>query len=102
MLISEVCAFAASGSAHEVAFLDKERFIDLFDGARVLTHCRSDGLDAHGSTFKFFNNSVEYSIIHVIKAVLIHIECRQAKAGNLHVDVPIAFDLGKVANTTEQ
>ena len=56
MLVSQIGALATTGRAHDEAFLDEEGLTDLFDGARVLAHRRSDGVHAHRTTLELVDD----------------------------------------------
>ena len=66
MLVSQIRAFAATGRAHDEAFLDEEGLADLLDSARVLAHCRGDGIDTDWTTLELVDDSSENPIVHVV------------------------------------
>ena len=86
MLISQIGAFAATGCAHDEAFLDEERLADLFNGAGVLTHRRGNGIHANWPTLELVDDGGENPIVHVVEAMLIHIERFQADFCDIQCD----------------
>ena len=74
MLVSQIRALAATGCAHDEAFLNKERLADLFNSARVLAYRCGDGVHANGPTLELVDDGQEDLVVHIIEAVLIHIE----------------------------
>ena len=102
MLIRQISALATARRAHDEAFLDEERLTDLLDGAGVLAHRRGDGVDTHRAALELIDDGREDLVVHVVKAVLVHVEGLQADAGNVDGDGTVALDLGEVADTAQQ
>ena len=83
MLVRQIGTLATTWCAHDEAFLDEEWLADFLDGARVLAHCRGYGIHTYWAAFKLINNGRENLVIHVIKAMLVHIESFQTNFCNV-------------------
>ena len=102
MLVRQIGALTTARRAHDEAFLYEERFTDFLDGAGILTHCRGDGVHTHRTTLELVNDGRKNLVVHVIKAVFIHIERFQTDAGDVDVYGAITLDLGKVTDSAQQ
>ena len=91
MLIRQIRALAATRGTHDEAFLDEERLADLLDGARVLSHRSSDGVDAHRTPLELVDDGREDLVVHVVEAMFVHIEGLQADAGDVNGDGAVAL-----------
>ena len=102
VLVSQFGDFAAARGAHQVALLDEERFIDLFHGAGILAHRRGDGGEPDGTALELVDDGAEDAVVHLVEAVLVHIEGGEGDLGDGVVDGAVALDLGEVADTAQQ
>src|ERR1035437_1285432 len=101
MLVGKLGSFSSAGSALEVTFLYKKRFVHFFNGAGFFAHRSGNGGDSHWSALEFFNDGAENFIIHFIQAVLVHVQRVECVLSNLHIYISITFYLCKVAHTPE-
>ena len=102
VLVSQIGTFAATGRAHNETFLDKERLANLLDGAGVLAYRRGDGVHADRAALELVDDGGENLVVHVVEAMLVHVEGLQADAGDVDGDGAVALYLGEVADATQQ
>src|SRR4051812_1382294 len=65
--------FPAPWGSLDKTFLDQERLVYFFKGARFFANSRGNGGDAHRSPLEFFNDGRKNAVVHVIKPMLINI-----------------------------
>ena len=94
--------FAATRSTLEESLLNQERLVDLFNGTRVFPNSDRDGGKTHWTSVELLNDRLQYSCVHVIQPVLIHIEPCECFSGNLLGDTSVSADLCVVSHPAQQ
>ena len=74
MLIGHLGNFSAAGRTHQVTFLNKKRFINLFDGSGFFGNSGGDGGNANGAAFKLVDDGTQNAVVHFIQPVAIHVQ----------------------------
>src|SRR5689334_18021076 len=102
MLVSLFSRLPASRCALEVTFLNEKGFIDLFDSFGFFADCGCNGRDPDWPATELLDDGAENTVVHVIKPVLVHIQCTQSHLCDSPGDCSITFDLCEVTCSTEQ
>lgn len=102
MFVGEFRRHAAAWCALDEAALYEVRLVDILDGSGILANGCGDGGNAYWTTIEFINYGEKNLEIHLIETEAVDIEGVEALCCNLLVDVTIANDLSKIANSTEK
>ena len=98
----EIGDFAAAGGAFDETFLYEIGLVDFLDRARIFAKSRGDGRQADRSALELRYNGREYLVVDLIETLAVDIERLKGITGNHKVDRSVAFDLGEVADATQQ
>src|SRR5690554_1716445 len=98
MSISCIGHLTAAWGTHNKTFLDQKRLVDFLYGFRAFGNCGGYGSNSHWATLEFFDYCSKDSVVHFIQSVGVHIEGLKTEFCNFDIDLPIAFNLCKIAN----
>src|SRR5690606_39535537 len=102
MFVSQLGTLPAPRCPHQIAFLNKKRFVHFFNGSFILPYGCGNGFYTYGAAFEFIDDGQQDSVIHFIKAMFIHIECMECILCNGRINFPISLNLRKIAGTSKQ
>src|SRR5512138_698121 len=102
MAVCQFGYFPAAWGAHQVTFLDEERFVNFFDGTGFFPDSSSDGIDPNRPSFEFLNDGGKDAIVHLIQSVNVDIQGFQGELGNSEGDGSVALDLGEIPDPAQQ
>ena len=91
---------SSSWSSPQKSLLNKERFINLFNGSGIFTNCSCNGGKSNRASFEFMNNGGEYFIIHHIQSSLIYIERIKRISCNLQIYISVTLYLRKISHSS--
>lgn len=102
MLICEGSRYPSPCRPVHEPFLDQVRLVYVFDGTLVLADCRGQTLYSDGPAVEFIYQSEENFAVHLIEALLVYFKHFQGLQCGLPVDPAVPFDLGIIADPSEQ
>lgn len=88
MSVGKHCHLTSSRSTFYKTFLDKERFIDFLDSARILTDGSGYRSQANWTSAKFINDSAQQFVVNLVKAVSVYIEGFECIPGYFRIYFP--------------
>ena len=86
MFIYHRCYFTASRRSFQKSFLNKVRFVHLFDGPWFLPDGNGERADSDGTTAVFFDDRQEDPFVHIVQTEFVNFECFQGIFRDLFSD----------------
>ena len=100
MPVGKFCRFPTSRRTVYEAFLYKERFIDFFYRALILSNSSSYGIDSYRTTFELCDYRPQDLVVDGIKSPFIYIKCIKGITGDGKVYAAVAHHLREISYTT--
>ena len=102
MLVGQLGNHTAARCTLDKTLHYKEWLVNLLNSTGILADSCRYGGDTHRTTTELIDDGEQYLVVNLVEAILIDIECRQGNLCNLGIDHTVAFNLSKVAHTTQQ
>ena len=102
MLVRFRRGLPASWRPHQQPLLNQIGLVDLFQSACILSDGRRQGVRTHGPSLEFVDDGRQDSVVHVVQALLVHLEGVQGVGRDFRVDHPRALHLRKVPHPAQQ
>ena len=99
MSVSQFGHFPAARSSFQESLLDKERFVDLLDGAGIFADSRSDCSEPDGAPLEFIYDCEENPVVDFIEAISVDVESFECVASDSDVDSSGALHHCKIADS---
>ena len=102
VLVCEVSSDATLSATKDVALLDEERLVDVFEGVGLFTKRRSESLQADWTASEALNNRGDDAAVHLVEACAIDIKLVEGMADDRLVDRAVSLDVREVPHAAEQ
>ena len=102
MLVSQLCNHAPTGGALDETFHNEIWLIHFFYRACILANGSSYRGDAHRTALELVDNSQQYLVVYLVKAILVYIQGCKGYMRNLCIYAPGTLYLCKIAHAAQQ
>ena len=102
MLVCKSGNTATAGGAAKVSDLHKEGLVNVLESHRLLADSSSESVKTYRTSVIELYNCLKHSLVGAVKTELVDLELIKSKLCDLVVDLALALDLRKIADTLEQ
>ncbi len=102
MTVCHLRGDAAALGPDQETFLDQERFIYFFQGARVFADRRCERAHADRTALERRNQRAEDLVVDRVETPFVNLELIEGETRDFEVDVPVPDNLGKVPDPFQE